>query len=74
MKWEMTERDRPWSWWRLEWTDTGERPWWWCVLIAAVCMVSGLESFYDGKVYSCCLFLLVAGDNIGRWDRQSRCK
>lgn len=58
-------RDRPFSWVELAWTDTGERPWWWCLLGAALGVVIGMKHYYEGDTLWCLFFLVFAGVNLG---------
>lgn len=70
----MRRRDRPWSWWRLMWTDTEERPWWWCITLAALFLVAGLTHGYNGDVERSAFFLVIAGANLARIGGISRDK
>lgn len=67
-------RNRPFSWLSLTWTDTGERPWWWCLLGAALQITVGLTCYYDGDTIGTCLFLISAGVNLGMGGRVDRDK
>lgn len=62
----MTYRGRPFSFWRCHWTDTGERPTEFCIILAIFLLSAGQHALLRGGGFiEAFVFFGGAGINLG---------